>query len=141
MSACMLCADIRPWKNERGSIGKVKGRYDEGKVIYMWSQSYDVTMRTAVGIRYGVITVTVDGNDVEGMMCILKKTNPFSGTMDEKGGCRVEGKLTTLTRTIPYTATGRITRSGLALKLNGGIESFDVSGTAITSFQEEDETR
>ena len=96
----------------------------------MWNRSYDVVMRTPIGARHGTMTVIVDHSRIDGMLDILKKANPFHGSIDEKGDCRIKGELTTLMRTIPYDATGRVTQEALVLKLTGGRESFEISGTA-----------
>lgn len=100
----------------------------------MWNRSYDVVMQTAIGARYGTMSVTVDNGKIDGMLDILKKENPFHGKINEKGDCQIKGKLTTLMRTIPYDATGRITQEALLLKLAGKQEMFEISGTASAHF-------
>lgn len=95
----------------------------------MWNRSYNVIMRTPIGARYGTVSVTVDNSTISGMLDILKKANPFHGNINEKGDCRIKGELTTLMRTIPYNATGRITKEALVLKLKGERESFEITGT------------
>ena len=95
----------------------------------MWDHRYDVILQTPIGARYGTMTVVVDRNKVDGILDILKKANPFHGTINAKGTCQIKGELTTLIRTIPYDAVGRITKESLALKLNGEQESFEISGT------------
>ena len=101
------------------------------RVSDMWSHQYDVTMRTPIGLRYGTMAVTVDGREVRGTLHILKRANPFAGNIDESGQCSLRGELTTLTRTIPYEATGWIARESLTLRLKGAVESFDLSGKAV----------
>lgn len=96
----------------------------------MWNRSYDVIMRTPIGARHGTMSITIDHSKINGMLDILKKANPFHGNIDEKGNCQIKGELTTLIRTIPYDATGRITKEALVLKLKGEQESFEISGTA-----------
>ena len=95
----------------------------------MWNRYYDIIMRTPIGIRHGTMTVIVDRCRVEGILNILQKANPFRGTIDEKGNCRIEGKITTLMRTIAFNATGRIANDTLSLELKGEQESFEISGT------------
>lgn len=96
----------------------------------MWNRCYDVIMRTPIGARYGTMSVTIDNSKINGILNILKKANPFYGNINENGDCQIKGELTTLMRTIPYDATGRITKENLALRLKGEQESFDISGTA-----------
>ncbi len=96
----------------------------------MWDRSYDVTMQTPIGARYGTMTVCVAHRTIHGMLNILKKASPFQGTIDETGRCRISGALTTLTRTIPYTGTGQVTQTALSFLLTGERERFVLSGTA-----------
>ena len=96
----------------------------------MWNCNYDVIMQTPIGARYGTISVTVDNSKIDGILDILMRANPFHGKINEKGDCQIKGELTTLMRTLPYDATGRITKETLVLKLKGQQESFDISGTA-----------
>lgn len=102
----------------------------------MWNCCYNIIMQTSIGARYGTMSVTVDNSKIDGMMNILKKANPFSGTIDDKGDCQIHGEITTLMRTIPYEAAGRITKGGLHLKIEGEQECFDVSGTVLTEEKE-----
>ena len=100
----------------------------------MWNCIYDVIMKTSIGARYGTMTVIVDHNNVDGILDILKKANPFHGKINEKGDCQLKGELTTLMHTFPYDATGRITKESLILILKGERESFELSGTASIPF-------
>lgn len=96
----------------------------------MWNRHYNVVMRTPVGAKYGTMAVTVEDDGICGMLDILKKANPFAGTIDAAGECRLHGELTTLMRTIPYDATGRVTEESLHLDLQGGEETFELTGRA-----------
>lgn len=96
----------------------------------MWKCKYNVTMQTSIGARYGIMLLTVDTGNVDGILDILKKANPFHGKINENGNCRINGKLTTLMRTIPYEGEGEITRDAFFLKLTTERESYDLSGLA-----------
>ncbi|MCH1984304.1 hypothetical protein MCG98_17185 [Ruminococcus sp. OA3] len=104
----------------------------------MWNVSYDVIMQTSIGVRYGTMSVTVDNSKINGILDILKKANPFHGNINEKGACQIKGELTTLMRTIPYDAVGRITKETLVLRLNGERENFEITGTASAPFPAEE---
>lgn len=104
----------------------------------MWNRRYYVTMRTPIGARYGTVSVTVNNSTISGMLDILKKANPFHGNIDEKGDCRIKGELTTLMRTIPYNAAGRITKEALVLRVKGERESFEITGTTSAPFPAEE---
>lgn len=97
----------------------------------MWNQQYAVIMQTQIGSRHGTMTVTVDQGRIEGMLDILKKANPFQGTINEQGDCRCKGELTTLMRTISYIATGQLNKESLTLRLKGDRETFELTGMAF----------
>lgn len=99
----------------------------------MWNHHYNVVMRTPIGARYGTMAVTVENSKIHGMLYILKKANPFVGTINEKGDCCFKGELTTLMRTIPYDATGHVTEESLHLNLKGARETFELSGKAVSA--------
>lgn len=61
----------------------------------MWNRKYDVIMQISIGVRYGAMLLTVDTGNVDGILDILKKANPFHGKINENGSCRINGKLTT----------------------------------------------
>lgn len=103
----------------------------------MWNRQYAVTMQTPIGSRYGTMTVAVDHNRVDGILNILKKADHFDGDIHENGDCRLNGTLTTLMRTIPYEATGRITENALLLTLKGEREMFELSGSAVVPLSSE----
>ena len=94
----------------------------------MWNHHYNVVMRTPIGARYGTMAVTVENSKIHGMLYILKKANPFVGTITERGDCRLKGELITLMRTIPYDATGHVTEESLCLNLKGARDTFEISG-------------
>lgn len=104
----------------------------------MWNCSYDVIMQTSIGARYGTMSVTVDNSKINGILDILKKANPFHGKIIEKGDCQIQGELTTLMCTIPYDATGRITKEALVLRLKEKRETFEITGTASAPFPAEE---
>ena len=58
----------------------------------MWNRSYDVMMQTPIGVRYGTMSVTVDDSIIDGVLDILKRSNPFHGKIDEKGDCQIKSR-------------------------------------------------
>lgn len=107
----------------------------------MWNRLYNVVMRTPIGAKHGTMAVTVEDGRIRGMLDILKKANPFAGTIDTAGKCRLHGELTTLMRTIPYDATGRVTEESLQLALQGAQETFELTGQAQQSAAASKENR
>lgn len=98
----------------------------------MWSQNYHVIMQTSIGAKYGDMAVNVDQGRIDGILDILKKGNYFLGTIKENGECRIKGKLTTLMRTIPYEASGRVNPERLYFLIDGGQETFELTGVAVS---------
>lgn len=97
----------------------------------MLKRKYHIHMRTPLGDRAGTLEVQIEKGRVRGYLEVLKHLEPFEGSIDESGQCRISGTLVTLMRTIPYTATGRITAEALQLSLQGGRDRFPVTGTAF----------
>ncbi|MGN1319904.1 MAG: hypothetical protein ACI4U6_02175, partial [Acutalibacteraceae bacterium] len=54
---------------------------------------------------------------------------PFNGTIDNFGNCKISGKIITLMRTIPFTAIGKLTASAVYLTIKGERNIFELSGT------------
>lgn len=94
----------------------------------MPKQSYDIVMQTSIGKRYGTMTVEWEGEQISGLMEILGHSETFHGQIDETGNCRIEGRMISLTRTIPYIAVGKIIPSMLQLSLRGERNIFEVAG-------------
>ena len=106
----------------------------------MWNRQYEVTMQTSIGTRYGTMWLTVDNRNVDGVLDILKRANPFHGNISENGNCQIKGELTTLMHTIPYEGKGKITRNAFFLKLITARDSYVLSGlvSALSSDGEGD---
>ncbi|MGN1319874.1 MAG: hypothetical protein ACI4U6_02025, partial [Acutalibacteraceae bacterium] len=69
---------------------------------------YSVVMQTPLGNKYGSLAADVSENSVSGWLEMLKHKEPFNGTIDNVGNCKINGKIITLMRTIPFTAIGKL---------------------------------
>ena len=98
----------------------------------MRKQSFQIVMQTPIGERCGTMTVEWKGEEICGYMELLGHTEPFTGCIDESGSCRIEGRLISLTRTIPYVAVGTISPAALSLSLQEERNIFEVYGTPCT---------
>lgn len=67
-------------------------------------------------------------NEISSFFKLLGHTEAFHGQIDETGNCRIEGRMISLTRTIPYIAVGKIIPSMLQLSLRGERNIFEVAG-------------
>ncbi|MGN0203534.1 MAG: hypothetical protein ACI4BB_03250 [Coprococcus sp.] len=103
----------------------------------MLKRKYQIVMQTPIGGRAGTLEIQIEQNTISGYMNLLKRSEPFEGSIDENGYCSIRGKLITLMNTIPYTATGQITMDSLDLSLQGGRNRFSVKGTVIKEDQED----
>ena len=91
--------------------------------------SYNIRMRTPIGIRFGHMAVYKNYGKLSGYLDILRHIEPFEGTVDEEGNCELYGKIITLVRTISYAATGKITPDGLKLLINDENHVLEITGT------------
>ena len=94
------------------------------------STEYDIRMKTPVGIRLGHMTVRRCVDALSGYLDILRHSEPFEGTIDSDGNCKLFGKMITLMRTVNYEATGKITPDSLSLSFIDGRHVLKITGTA-----------
>lgn len=96
----------------------------------MAMREYNVFMNTPLGKRYGKLIAQISGTSVSGQLDILNHHEPFSGTIDAFGNCRITGSFVTLMRRVMYTATGQLTESSVHLHLKGGSNIYELSGVS-----------
>lgn len=96
----------------------------------MQEQKYTIFMHTPLGKRHGTMTVKTTGNSLSGTINILERCEPFEGTVDKSGNCRITGRLVTLMRSITYSAVGTISNDAIYLLLQGDRNVFEISGFA-----------
>lgn len=101
------------------------------------SLTFDVRMRTPIGIRLGHMTVCRNLDRVSGHLDILNHSEPFDGTIDTEGNCELFGKIVTLMRTISYEATGKITPDNLELSITDDRHILKITGTPCRSKKEQ----
>lgn len=92
--------------------------------------TYDIRMRTPIGMRTGMLSVVQNEKSINGFLEILHHKEPFEGTIDGQGNCTFTGKMKTMFNTICYTATGRMDDKELRLVLTDEKHTFEVRGTA-----------
>lgn len=95
----------------------------------MVRRTYRIQMQTPLGSRAGTMEVQIEEPRLWGNLNVLKHVEPFEGTIDASGACRIRGTLVTLMSSIPYTASGQLTPDSLSLFLEGGRNLFPVTGT------------
>ena len=96
-------------------------------------RAYDIRMQTSIGVRLGHMTVCRRDDEINGYLEILNHKEPFEGTIDADGNCKVAGTIITLMRTIHYVAIGNMTPDSLTLSITDGHHVLDITGTACSS--------
>jgi len=92
---------------------------------------YSVLLHTPLGQRSGSLEIHVNGDLLNGVLHILNRSEPFTGSVDADGNCCFKGQLVTLTRTIPYRANGRLTKDSLELSLVGDTGQYRMTGVVV----------
>lgn len=96
----------------------------------MYEQRYAIVMQTPLGKKYGTLTATVSGHMLSGWLDVLEHREPFEGTIDCAGNCRITGILTTLMRKVAFIATGKMTPTAVYLQMKGERNVFELSGVS-----------
>ncbi|MGN0171248.1 MAG: hypothetical protein ACI39E_00525 [Acutalibacteraceae bacterium] len=99
----------------------------------MPEQCYAVVLQTPIGKKYGTLTASVSGQRLFGWLELLEHREPFEGIIDSDGRCTFSGKLITLLRTIPFTATGKLTKAVVRLQLQGDRNVFELTGVCCAN--------
>ncbi|MGM9564368.1 MAG: hypothetical protein ACI3VQ_09910 [Faecousia sp.] len=94
----------------------------------MSEQRYAIVMQTPMGKKYGTLTARISGNTLSGWLDVLEHREPFEGTIDGAGNCRITGILITLMRRVSFIATGKMTPSAVYLQMKGERNVFELSG-------------
>ncbi|MGN0480019.1 MAG: hypothetical protein ACI4EV_00450, partial [Lachnospiraceae bacterium] len=88
------------------------------------------SMVTPIGTRQGTMSVMLEQNKISGTLDILENTGNFHGTVNDDDCCTIEGSIISLTQTIEYIATGKITKDKISLQLKGKKNTFLLFGVA-----------
>ena len=98
---------------------------------------YDVTLKTQLGMKNGIMRLCIERGKIYGYLDILQHSEPFDGKISLTGDCTLHGSFKTLMRSIEYIATGRIDRNNVQLLLQNGDERFVMTGTAMTQEEQQ----
>lgn len=89
--------------------------------------TYDVQMKVPLGIRKGVLRISVDGDTIEGNMRILGRTTEFSGRICD-GRMAVSGVLRTVLRNMEFEGWGVIEDRNIEIKLKNKDSIYEITG-------------
>lgn len=95
---------------------------------------YDVILHTMIGKRRGTLTATILDGAFQGELYLLNHSEQLTGCIHADGSCELSGVLHTLSRQIPFTASGQIQREALKLTLHDGKNTYRLTG--ITAIKE-----
>lgn len=101
---------------------------DENKSV-----TYNILMKTPIGIKKGFMTVSQNGSQIRGCLDILNHSEPFEGEIAEDGSCVLLGTIVTLVRTVRYRAKGSITEDGLTLFVADGNDILKITGVPVNN--------
>lgn len=94
--------------------------------------TYDIQMKTPIGIKIGKMSITNEKGILSGYLNILKKSVPFTGVIAPDGSCNISGNIVTLMNTFEYTAGGIVESSKLSLEVLCGKNKFYITGNLIS---------
>lgn len=63
---------------------------------------YEIEMQTLIGIKHGTMYAEILHDEVKGFLNLMKQSTAFCGNIDINGKCKIQGKIISLTKTIPY---------------------------------------
>lgn len=90
---------------------------------------YDIRMSVPLGIRIGIMTLEINGDDVSGTLSVLGHSRTFSGKCDDRNQLEINGSIQSLLKEIHYVATGSYTENELHLDLQANDLHFRIAGT------------
>ncbi len=100
------------------------------------TNTYKIYMKTPLGERVGILTAEKNGDLLNGWLDILRHREPFEGTIDKAGNCRISGAFITLVRKVTYVAVGQISDSSLYLQMKDGRNVFELIGVVCPESDE-----
>lgn len=95
---------------------------------------YDVILHTVIGKRRGTLTARILEDVFQGELYLLNHSEQLTGRISADGSCELSGVLHTLSKQIPFTASGQIRKESLELTLHDGKSTYRLTG--ITAIKE-----
>ena len=89
---------------------------------------YEIEMQTLIGVKHGTMYAEILHNEVKGFLNLMKQSTAFYGNIDMNGKCEIQGKIISLTKTIPYKATGHMKKDTIMLDMYTNQGEFHITG-------------
>ena len=94
---------------------------------------YEIELEVPLGIRKGIMSVSIKENQVSGELEVLGNKEVFDGVILEDGVICIKGTLVSLVRNIPYKGIGSMEKNSLKMLLCVQDDSYKVTGHRISS--------
>jgi len=93
---------------------------------------FKIEMKTILGLKIGELSFSENGEAISGTINLLLKKNDIHGFLEENGDIFFSGNITTIIRTIPFRADGRIENGRITLVVHTANNNFTLTGAEIT---------
>lgn len=93
--------------------------------------SYDIQMRTMLGMKHGRLTISTDGEFVQGILEILGTQNMIATGTVSGSALRFLGDMKTALGSVSYEAQGEIEDNTLTILAQTAVGDFKITGTRI----------
>lgn len=97
----------------------------------MLDGSYDIQMRTLLGIRRGCLTLHTDGDYIQGTLEILGSQNMIATGTVAGDSFHFFGNMKTAFGIVPYEAQGRLQKDALTILAQTSKGDFEITGARI----------
>lgn len=92
------------------------------------SYKYALEMAVPLGKRTGTLKLHIQGRDVTGNLTLFMRTTDIRAGTYDNGTVDFQGTMQTLTKTMPYTAHGTLTRRTIVLDFDTERGSYHAVG-------------
>lgn len=94
---------------------------------------YEIELEVPLGIRKGIMSISIKENHVCGELEALGNKELFQGTISDDGVICITGTLVSLVHNIPYKGIGNMEENSLQMLLCVQDDSYKVTGHRISS--------
>lgn len=92
---------------------------------------YAVVLNTSIGERHGKMMVKRQNNRLLGEITLFNHKEKFEGLFERNGQCQISGKIVTLTKVLPYEASGILLHDRVHLVVQTAKEKYELTGVPL----------
>lgn len=89
---------------------------------------YDIILHTPLGKKAGELKAKIENGKIHGSLSVLGHTEPVEGTVDAQGKCTLKGRISSLMKTMDFTADGTIDFDALRLAVKADAGYYEIMG-------------